>query len=50
MPIVSLHVYDDEGRLFMGRNSIPQYVDFSASEFQIWKMAVESGYDPLQPT
>lgn len=28
----------------------PQYVDFCADEFRLWKVAVESGYDSLHPT
>jgi hypothetical protein len=45
-PKVSLHLYDDEGRLFMGPNNIPQYVDFCADEFKVWKAATELGYVP----
>ena len=43
-PKVSLYLYDDEGRLFMGPNNIPQYVDFCADEFEVWKVAVDIGY------
>jgi hypothetical protein len=46
VPVVSLHLYDDEGRLLMGPNSIPEYVDFCAHEFQVWKVAMEMGYAP----
>ncbi len=48
-PKVSLHLYDDEGRLFMGPNNIPMYVDFVGSEFQVWKRATDIGYAPEQP-
>jgi len=43
-PRVSLHLYDDEGFLLMGPNNIPGYVDFAAAEFQVHKIASESGY------
>ncbi|MBI4321882.1 MAG: hypothetical protein HY675_25590 [Chloroflexi bacterium] len=45
-PIVSLHLYDDEGRLFMGPNLIPEYVDFTCDEFTLYKVATELGYLP----
>jgi hypothetical protein len=45
-PRVSLHLYDDEGRLYMGPG-MPTYVDFCASDFIVWKIAAEVGYVPV---
>ena len=42
--MVSLHLYDDEGRLLITPNHIPMYVDFAASESRVWKAASEAGY------
>ena len=40
-PRVNLLLYNDEGRLFMGRNNVPEYVDFAAGEFQVVRTAAE---------
>jgi hypothetical protein len=45
---VSLYLYDPERReLFMGPNSIPEFVDCHCSEFELYKRADEMGYTPL---
>lgn len=45
---VSLYLYDPEQKeLFMGPNSIPEYVDFHCSELELYKRATDEGYIPL---
>lgn len=45
---ISLHLYDPKARrIFLGPNSIPEYVDFHTSEFKLYKRATEQGYVPL---
>lgn len=48
-PVVSLYLYDADGRLFLGPNSIPEFVDFPAAEFVLWKVAAEPGYAVVNP-
>jgi hypothetical protein len=46
----SLYLYDPERReIFLGPNSIPEYVDFHCSELALYKRASEQGYIPLVP-
>jgi hypothetical protein len=44
---VSCHLYTAEGQIYLGPNAIPQYVDFYASEYLLYKRAKDMGYVPL---
>lgn len=50
---VSLHLYDDQGQLFIHESyvakglMIPSYVDFHVSELIWYKRAAETGYNPI---
>jgi hypothetical protein len=44
---VSCHLYTGEGQIYLGPNSIPQYVDFYAKEYELFKRARDMGYTPL---
>jgi hypothetical protein len=47
-PKVSLHLFDERGRLLIEEGKrIPEYADFVASEFVVWKIASQLGYEPL---
>lgn len=45
VPKVSLHLYDGRGRVMMGRNTIPEYVDFVASELILWHVVGAMFYE-----
>ena len=45
---VSLYLYDPERKeIFLGPNSIPEFVDFHCSEIELYKRATDMGYIPL---
>jgi hypothetical protein len=45
VPVVSLWLYDDDGRLYLhGTSRVPVYVDLPASELVLHKVAAECGY------
>jgi len=44
---VSCHLYTAEGQIYLGPNAIPQYVDFHAAEYELYKRAKDMGYIPL---
>jgi hypothetical protein len=47
---VSLYLYDPERQeIFLGPNSIPEFVDFHTGELELYKRASEQGYVPLVP-
>jgi hypothetical protein len=45
---VSLYLYDPVRKeIFLGPNSIPEFVDCHCSEFELYKRATDMGYTPL---
>jgi hypothetical protein len=44
---VSCHLYSADGKIYLGPNDIPQYVDFYAKEYVLYKRAKDMGYIPL---
>jgi hypothetical protein len=44
----SLYLYESKTRqILLGPNNIPEYVDFRAMEFELYKRATDDGYIPL---
>jgi hypothetical protein len=46
---VSLHLYTGDGRLYLGPNRIPEFVDHHAAEYELYHRAKDMGYVPLLP-
>jgi hypothetical protein len=46
---VSLHLYTEDARIYLGPNQIPEFVDHYAGEYELYHRAKESGYTPLLP-
>ncbi len=46
---VSLHLYTAEGKIYLGPNDIPQFVDHYAGEYELYHRARDMGYTPLLP-
>jgi hypothetical protein len=44
---VSCHLYSAEGRIYLGPNSIGEFVDFFAAEYELYHRAKDMGYTPL---
>ena len=44
---VSCHLYTAGGRIYLGPNDIPQFVDFYAAEYELYHRAQDMGYTPL---
>ena len=44
---VSCHLYTAAGRIYLGPNSIPEFVDFFAAEYELYHRAKDMGYMPL---
>jgi hypothetical protein len=44
---ISAHLYTGDGRIYLGPNHVPEYVDFFAAEYELYKRATDMGYTPL---
>jgi hypothetical protein len=44
---VSCHLYTAGGRIYLGPNVIPEFVDFFAAEYELYHRAKDMGYMPL---
>lgn len=49
VPMVQLVLYDDEHRLMMEANHVPEYHEYPASDFLLWHLSGGVGYDPVVP-